>query len=746
MMRLKDFQDEAIKELLYFMEKDRLAILDAPTGAGKTIILINFIDRLLDIKSNSVVVWFTPGAGELEEQSQDKMVKHITNRVTKTLDDVLVQGFNAKDTVFINWEKVTKDGNKALKEGERDNLADKVKKAKDKGLEFILIIDEEHRNDTKKAKSIIDLFDEVYQIRASATPDKIDGVNIVKVTEKQAIREGLISKAIHINEGLTENVDEVERTKILLNLAIKKQKEIQNSYIDEDKNINPMVLIQLPNKSSKDIETQTVEYIEDYLAEKGYTYGNKRVAKWLSDRSDKINITESDLGEGNSITDNNAEPIFLIMKQAISTGWDAPRAKILVKLREGMGETFTIQTIGRIRRMPEAKHYENEILDNCYLYTYDTKYTEGLKSSLKDYYRDIKEINLRDEYKEFITTKEIKVDKEFTIQDSYIYEVVREGLREVYNLKGVKENKEILEDKYGYTFGTKIYDSYVTGKVEEGNVESFSKLNRTNIEIEVSPHINGLDLQRALSKIDEKADIGYSLMSAITKKLFLTKSKSHGKILSLSLREYYAFMINNQYILRDIMQSVLEKGSKLVGVDLIDTKEYIEKNDFKLPDKCLFEYDKTIKSAVVYDKNVYDGYLSSGIRSTSEEMFEKYCEDSSNVKWFYKNGEDRKKSFSIIYLDNTSKPRYFFPDYLVMTTEGKLWIVETKGGETEDKLSKDIDKNTSCKFEYLQEYARKYGCNFGFVRDEDSKGLVINNTKYVKELRDDNWVALNKVL
>ena len=70
------------------------------------------------------------------------------------------------------------------------------------------------------------------------------------------------------------------------------------------------------------------------------------------------------------------------MKQAISTGWDCPRAKILVKLRENMHEDFEIQTLGRIRRMPEAKHYENELLDNCYLYTFDEEYTESVKQEL----------------------------------------------------------------------------------------------------------------------------------------------------------------------------------------------------------------------------------------------------------------------------------------------------------------------------------------------------------------------------
>lgn len=56
------------------------------------------------------------------------------------------------------------------------------------------------------------------------------------------------------------------------------------------------------------------------------------------------------------------------MKQAVSTGWDAPRAKILVTLRVNMEVEFTLQTIGRIRRMPERIHYDNELLDNSFVF------------------------------------------------------------------------------------------------------------------------------------------------------------------------------------------------------------------------------------------------------------------------------------------------------------------------------------------------------------------------------------------
>ena len=51
-----------------------------------------------------------------------------------------------------------------------------------------------------------------------------------------------------------------------------------------------------------------------------------------------------------------------------------------------MSETFEIQTIGRIRRMPEAKHYEEELLDYCYVYTFDEKYKAGLLTDIDKAY------------------------------------------------------------------------------------------------------------------------------------------------------------------------------------------------------------------------------------------------------------------------------------------------------------------------------------------------------------------------
>lgn len=113
-----------------------------------------------------------------------------------------------------------------------------------------------------------------------------------------------------------------------------------------------MIIVQLPNKSDA-----LLDRVEEYFESKGITYENNLLSVWLSDK--KQNLED--------IEDNDATPIAVIIKQAVATGWDCPRAQILVKLRDNMSEVFEIQTIGRIRRMPEAKHYGEDLLDCCYL-------------------------------------------------------------------------------------------------------------------------------------------------------------------------------------------------------------------------------------------------------------------------------------------------------------------------------------------------------------------------------------------
>ena len=128
--QLVEFQLRAISELKEAMENDkRDIILKSPTGSGKTIILTHFMDEYCKSVPNIVFIWLTPGKGDLEEQSKAKMDKYIHNAQTKLLADVMTSGFVENDCCFINWEKLTKKGNNALKEGERKNFLEHIETA-----------------------------------------------------------------------------------------------------------------------------------------------------------------------------------------------------------------------------------------------------------------------------------------------------------------------------------------------------------------------------------------------------------------------------------------------------------------------------------------------------------------------------------------------------------------------------------------------------------------------------------------
>ena len=108
-----DFQDDVTSWILdkTSIGLNKKILIQSPTGSGKTIMMIDYIDNYLDNFSNTIFVWLTPGEGGLVRQSKEKMDKYCPNRKTKELSDILIGNFEENDTVFINWEKLTKESN-----------------------------------------------------------------------------------------------------------------------------------------------------------------------------------------------------------------------------------------------------------------------------------------------------------------------------------------------------------------------------------------------------------------------------------------------------------------------------------------------------------------------------------------------------------------------------------------------------------------------------------------------------------
>lgn len=666
------------------------------------------------------------------------MQKFCPQLKTGDIDSILNNGFEPKTTYFINWEKITKKDNVAISDTERKNLFERISEAHNRNLNFVIIIDEEHNNDTKKADDIISSIHAKNEIRVSATPSSKAIAEFYEIPEVDVINEGLITRFMYINKDI-DNVDKVENiqheTDILLQKADEVRKKILEEYQNIGEDVRPLVLVQFPNMND-----ELIQYVEYKLESIGYTYENGRLSSWFSSTDKKEKSKKLGIINLAGITKNNSKQDFLLFKQALSTGWDCPRAKILVKLRENMNETFEIQTLGRLRRMPKAYHYDNDILDCSYLYTFDEKYK--LEVINKGLGIETQRVYLKNEAKNLVLQKEVRNANNQYYDEKLIRNRVYEFFKEKYNLSSnAKENRKKLE-VCGYVFlGEYIYMTYLEGKYATYSEITESKEVKS-MTVKVDTHSHGIDFRHDVNEIKKKLGLSYDKTHQLLKTLFRrgfgVRSYS---LLDLTLKEFYAFIINNVYKFKEDFEAFEDINYKQLMLSE-PKQEY-----FKIPLEEHYRYNPYEKDVVELESNVYKEYNTSMVeefRSKSERLFEKYCDKNENVEYVYKNGDTGQQYLSIVYVTNVGKERLFYPDYIVKLKTGQIWLLETKGGETQG-VDQNIDIEVKHKFDALLHFSKKNGYNFGFVRAKN-EDLYINFTEYEHDMSDDKWLKIEKYI
>ena len=755
--KIKDYEFQAqcvellIEKTVETTSKQVITV-KAPTGAGKTIILIKYVDEFLkNTAGNTAFVWLCPGKGNLEEQSKARMEEVTPHIDTRNLMYSMMAGFEPGSVTFINWEAVNRAGNKATRIGEMKNIIDRIAEAHKKGISFILIVDEEHRSNTGNSAEFMMHFSASNVIRVSATPIQNDTALKYEIPESEVIASGLITSAMYVNDGVSDDAETDMSTEYsyLLDLAIKKRDEIQAEYEKINRKMRPLVIIQFPDSSNRYIEE-----VETYLKNRGYSYENGFAAKWLSE--EKINI--------DNIEAPNATPVFLLWKQALSTGWDCPRAKILVKLRDNMSDSFEIQTIGRIRRMPEARHYENDLLDNCYMYTFDEEWKE---KALKDPSAfETRRVMIKEEGRELILTREVRDSSSSNFGEREVREILSRYFVDKYNLKAgsrlpledKEENKKKMEAD-SWVFGTEISRIYLKGKfVKVSDILSADETKKGVTTREVNTHDNGRDLMHIINELHGIISISDSVIRSIVKTLFHRQQYRRGdNVLALDNREWYAFVINNRDRLKEVFREVkarnLEENLKYkqLSLDLGDMEMFYKEREFRIPLSEVYRVDslRSDLKGKYLSKNVYEKYeetmVTEKTRSKIEQKFEYYCDKCDSIKWFYKNGDKGDKYFSIAYRTGFGQVSLFYPDYIIQMKNGDIWIIETKGGERSGHTD-NIDKMSPIKFDAFKKYVTKRHpeLKWGFVRDIGEK-LFLNNEEWTEAIAgSDNWKSIEE--
>ena len=166
-----------------------------------------------------------------------------------------------------------------------------------------------------------------------------------------------------------------------------------------------------------------------------------------------------------------------------------------------MDETFEIQTVGRIRRMPEAKHYENDLLDSCYLYTLDEKFTAGVKMSLGKGALDACTLFLKNEYKGITLTGEQRTTVVTTRNPQKALLAIAKYAEKLYGVGGNKgENKTRLQAA-GYVFSDDIIRHTYSGETATFEF-STSDMNAVAFTEKLNTHTHGRDYHSKVVQLE----------------------------------------------------------------------------------------------------------------------------------------------------------------------------------------------------------------------------------------------------
>jgi len=446
---LKDYQRDAVRESLanlrlarrlWQTERNRTAFsLTAATGAGKTVMATAAFEALFhgddeldfDADPGAVVIWFSDDPS-LNEQTRFRIME-ASDRINHT-DLVVVENtfnrpkFEAGKIYFLNTQKLGKNsllvrghdpeelqakGGNLLPESRPDLRAytiwDTIRSTiEDPGLTLYLVLDEAHRGmgamspagQVAKSTIVQRLINGVGSVPGipvvwgiSATVERFDraiesaGKHIrlpnVLVDATKVQESGLIKDTI-----LLDVPDEVgDFDTVLVRRATDKLRESTAAWAeyakqqDESHAVVPLMVLQVPNTPDPD----AVGRVLDTIFSRYPGLPTASVAHVLGERT-TLRFGNRDVPhiEPQRVQESTWVRI-LIAKDAISTGWDCPRAEVMVSFRPASDRTHITQLLGRMIRSPLARRIPgNDRLNavDCLLPRFNRKTVEEVVNTL----------------------------------------------------------------------------------------------------------------------------------------------------------------------------------------------------------------------------------------------------------------------------------------------------------------------------------------------------------------------------
>lgn len=428
---LKDYQEEATAKVIsglrrgsreYVEDSEYTAVsLTAPTGAGKTVIAAAVIERTffgdqegaVDPDPDAVFLWLTDDPS-LNAQTLKK-IREASDRIQAhrlvTLDDGFDQArFDPGKVYFLNIQKLGSKANLGKRGGTDkrgyslwDTISNTIKGS---GAHFYLVIDEAHRgtgsNQSKNRLTIAQtlIAGEEGKVLAapvvlgiSATPARfenaLENLKPDRLMRKVAVpvdavrASGLIKDVLSISHRGEQQTMEVT----LARQAVARLRESDAAWMAYTEaeglpHVSPALILQIPANYPED----KVGELLDVCREEWDALHDSAIAHCL----DSHTATQFGAHAVPYIKPQNIQEThdvrLVIFKEALTTGWDCPRAEVMVSLRTAKDVTYIAQLIGRMVRTPLARRIEaDETLNRVrmYLPNFDLAAVEAVRKKFE---------------------------------------------------------------------------------------------------------------------------------------------------------------------------------------------------------------------------------------------------------------------------------------------------------------------------------------------------------------------------
>lgn len=436
---LKDYQTEAVRDVLKNLERARDSYhrykalsqfsLAATTGAGKTVMAAAVIEALFfgsdefDIAADpgAVVLWFSDDPA-LNEQSRARIqaaASELDYRLKVVPPTFSEPSFKPGNVYFLNTHKLSKGSRLVKGASESASLSTALpgleprpdeaqstiydtitNTVANEDLTLYLVLDEAHRGMGTRSgdrgtivqrlingQGAVPPMPVVFGI--SATVERFDsamkeskgrdGLPSVSVDSALVQASGLLKDDITLSIPAEDGAFET----VLLTKAVEKIKASTAAWgaygaeQNETEVVKPLLVVQVGDKPSAETLTRTMDTIYEAWPE----LGHDAVANVFGEHDGK---THTDITIGHQIipyvepqrVQDASYVRVLLAKNAISTGWDCPRAEVLVSFRPAKDRTHITQLLGRMMRTPLARRIPgNELLNSvdCLLPLFDRK-------------------------------------------------------------------------------------------------------------------------------------------------------------------------------------------------------------------------------------------------------------------------------------------------------------------------------------------------------------------------------------